>query len=195
MRKRREAEKAAGTQKVYKRNDEQKLAQAERMRRKREEAKAGGFVIPGDDWAAKNPGKQRARVARWRGENPEKAREIARENQAARRSTPWGQINNNMWARMSVSVRNRSTLMGKYNAPLGYTWLDLALHLERQFTAEMNWWNWGTVWEVDHIKPLRLFQYTSLDDPLFKEAWALSNLRPLSCVENMNKGSRHAESE
>lgn len=54
----------------------------------------------------------------------------------------------------------------------------------------MTWDNWGDVWELDHIKPLSLFKYTSLDDPLFREAWALSNLRPLWREANASKGKK-----
>ena len=31
---------------------------------------------------------------------------------------------------------------------------EFLLHLEKQFTKEMNWENYGTYWEVDHIIPL-----------------------------------------
>jgi hypothetical protein len=73
-----------------------------------------------------------------------------------------------------------------------YLWSDLRAHLEVQFVGGMTWDNWGTVWEVDHIKPLSLFQYTNLEDPLFREAWALSNLRPLLAHLNASKGKKHS---
>src|SRR3546814_9720873 len=59
---------------------------------------------------------------------------------------------------------------------VGYTVADLMAHLERQFLPGMSWDNRGE-WHIDHIRPLCSFEFTSLDDPQFREAWALTNLR------------------
>lgn len=74
---------------------------------------------------------------------------------------------------------------------MGYMWPDFRAHLGAQFTPAMSWENWGDVWELDHIKPLSSFRYESLDDPLFRECWALRNLRPLPREENATKGAKH----
>jgi hypothetical protein len=63
-------------------------------------------------------------------------------------------------------------------------------HLEKQFTEGMTWDNYGQ-WHVDHIRPMSSFNFTSLDDPEFKECWDLSNLQPLWETENLSKGSRY----
>lgn len=42
-------------------------------------------------------------------------------------------------------------------------------------------------WHVDHIVPLSSFDFATPDDPGFKAAWALTNLRPLWGLENMRK--------
>ena len=66
---------------------------------------------------------------------------------------------------------------------------ELVAHLERQFRPGMNWANYGRAgWHLDHIVPLASFDYSSPDDPEFKCAWALANLRPLWARENMSKG-------
>lgn len=170
--------------------DEQRARVRDRMRRRRAEAAAAGITLACDDWHLRNPDKHRARVRSWRERNLEYKRAIDRDAQAERRSTPWGRINNNMTAIMHYSVRRNVSSSSKYTAPLGYTWADLRAYLERQFTPEMNWENWGDVWELDHIVPLSSFKYTSLDDPLFRECWRLDNLRPLGRFENNSKGSR-----
>ena len=51
----------------------------------------------------------------------------------------------------------------------------------------MTWDNYGTYWEVDHIKPLSLCD-------AFEEAWQLSNLQPLTCSENRSKGNKYVSS-
>jgi len=49
-------------------------------------------------------------------------------------------------------------------------------HLEKQFTSEMNWRNYGTYWEVDHITPLSKGGTIRWD-----------NSRPLIISENRKK--------
>lgn len=172
--------------------EEKKIQDRLRIAVRRAAAKATGAKIPGDDWAKKNPDRHRKNTAKWRGENPEKAMQIYRDNQRTSRSTPWGQITNRMWPTIHSALRSETPRFGKYNVALGYPWPALRSHLESQFTDGMTWHNWGSVWELDHIRPLSGFQYTSLDDPLFKECWALSNLRPLLRDANQKKGAKEA---
>jgi len=100
-------------------------------------------------------------------------------------------MNHTLFCLLHRGVRAKINRASKYNVYLGYTWADLRAHLEAQFTPAMSWENWGDVWELDHIKPLSSFRYESLDDPLFRECWALSNLRPLPRKENATKGAKH----
>jgi hypothetical protein len=79
---------------------------------------------------------------------------------------------------------NKSTL-----EILGYTKAHLAWHIERQFTPEMGWHNRNR-WHIDHIVPLAKFKCQSVNDPEFKAAWALSNLRPIWAEENLRKGAK-----
>lgn len=145
------------------------------------------------NWArrfAADPESHRRRVRAWRQTNRERASELSRAAQAARRSTPWGVINNRMWPVVHKGVRSATGRAGKYAVSLGYTWRDLRQHLEAQFTKTMTWENWGDVWEIDHVKPLSGFRYESIVDPMFREAWGLDNLRPLLREQNRRKGNR-----
>jgi hypothetical protein len=94
--------------------------------------------------------------------------------------------------RMGSSKKGEST----FNY-LPYTPLELKDHLEKQFEPWMTWDNYGDranstrkTWQIDHIIAQVYFPYSSLDDPLFQECWALSNLRPLEKLENMKKGAK-----
>lgn len=69
----------------------------------------------------------------------------------------------------------------------GYTAEQLRQHIKSQFTSEMNWDNYGTYWELDHIVPRFKFHYESYDDEQFKQCWALENLRPLTVKENRER--------
>lgn len=72
---------------------------------------------------------------------------------------------------------------------VGYTLSDLMLHLESQFTRRMTWNNRHR-WHIDHIQPLASFSFEIPDDPDFKAAWALTNLRPLWKPANLLKGGK-----
>ncbi len=71
---------------------------------------------------------------------------------------------------------------------LDYGPAELIAHIERQFVKGMGWHN-RDKWDVDHIVPLASFKFTSMDDPEFKAAWALTNLRPLWKKDNRAKGA------
>lgn len=94
---------------------------------------------------------------------------------------------------MSVAI---STALSKNKAGrswkslVPYTLDDLRSHLERQFTKGMTWNNYGSFWHVDHIIPLYSFTYSTPEEPDFKAAWALTNLRPMRAIENMKKGPK-----
>lgn len=80
---------------------------------------------------------------------------------------------------------------------LDYTMEDLRFHLESLFSNWMNWDNWGIyngktrTWQIDHKIPQSQFPYKDLDDPNFRQCWALSNLRPLETIDNLRKRDRH----
>lgn len=68
---------------------------------------------------------------------------------------------------------------------LGYTALELRLHIERQFTSGMSWEN-KSEWQIDHIIPCS----TAKDE---NDVWhlnQLSNLRPLWAKENNAKKNK-----
>jgi hypothetical protein len=162
------------------------------MREKRRLAKLNGTKVAGWDWHKHNPEKNRAKTAKWRASNPEGWEAIRVKASARRRSTPWGRINNNVWCGIHSALRatTNRTKPGKYERALGYRFADLKAHLQANFLDGMSFENWGAVWEIDHIIPCSAFHFESLEDPRFRECWALSNLRPLWKPDNQAKGSR-----
>lgn len=73
---------------------------------------------------------------------------------------------------------------------LGYSVEMLQHHLESKFTEGMTWNNIGQ-WEIDHIKPESLFNYSSIDDNEFKKCWSLENLQPLWKHDNRSKNDKY----
>ena len=65
--------------------------------------------------------------------------------------------------------------------------------LESRFQPGMDWDNYGGIdgWSLDHIKPQAAFDFSSPDDPDFKECWALSNLQPMWFRENSSKNAKY----
>lgn len=62
------------------------------------------------------------------------------------------------------------------------------LYLESLFTPEMNWSNYGSYWEIDHIIPLNYFDIGDEMDQL--EAFNWLNTQPLTIFENRSKSDK-----
>lgn len=77
---------------------------------------------------------------------------------------------------------------------LGYTPEQLKQRLEMNFKPDMNWSNHGTLWHIDHRKPLCKFNFVLPDGiPNYEQirlANSLANLQPLYVTENLSKGGR-----
>ena len=69
---------------------------------------------------------------------------------------------------------------------LGCTIQELYLHLEKQFTPEMNWDNYGSYWHIDHIIPLS----AAKNDKHIYELSHYTNLQPLEAKENLSKNNK-----
>ena len=71
---------------------------------------------------------------------------------------------------------------------VGYSRSELVEHLQRQFVGDMNWSNWGRVWEIDHVTPVSVMIGNGITDP--KLINALPNLKPIYKSENRSKGNK-----
>lgn len=139
-------------------------------------------------WHQANADRKRSRNQQWRAENPDKVRGYLADAYAR------DPLRYNVSAHIAFCLkRSGSSKAGRrFESLLGYAVETLKQHIERQFSRGMSWGNHGTVWELDHIIPLTLFKFSSADDPEFRAAWALTNLRPLAKIENRSKGGRRA---
>lgn len=104
------------------------------------------------------------------------------------RMGPAFQINERMSANIRQSLR-RGKGGNSWEKLVGYTLDDLASHLEKQFTKGMSWENIGQ-WHIDHVCPLASFKYESYECEAFRQAWCLSNLRPLWAIDNLRKNDK-----
>lgn len=137
-------------------------------------------------WREKNPEKVRASKTAWRIRNPQHQREYRKRR-----------YREDSLFRLSVSLRRRLGMAIRGNQKSGSAVRDLGMpiaefknYVASLFTDGMSWENWGTVWHLDHIKPLAAFDLA--DRPQFLEACHYTNLQPLAAEENLKKGARYA---
>jgi len=144
------------------------------------------------EWQASDYRRNKDRIdaqkSAWLAANRETVRERQRLLMRRRRTDPKLKLESNVSRAVNRALRGTKGRQPSFEI-LGFTVVDLTSHLERQFTAGMDWANYGR-WHVDHVIPLTSFVYESPSDPEFRAAWALSNLRPLWATENISKGAR-----
>jgi hypothetical protein len=63
-------------------------------------------------------------------------------------------------------------------------------HLEKLFTPEMSWENYGTYWSIDHKAPVAVFNFEKPTDVEFRLCWSIKNLQPLEKIANIKKGKK-----
>ncbi len=143
-------------------------------------------TIP-SDWRKANPEKYRDLQEKWKRNNPEKLKEQRKQYHAKSRSTVKGKLNNNVSSRINSSLKNKSKANRHWEDLVGYTIEQLKKHLEKRFTPEMTWENYGKVWEIDHKIPVSVFNYERPEDIDFRICWSLKNLQPLEAKENRVK--------
>jgi len=76
----------------------------------------------------------------------------------------------------------------QWESIVGYTLSDLIKHLKSTIPEGYTWNDYlnGKL-HIDHILPIRLFQFNSTEDEEFKQCWNLYNLRLLSEKDNKSK--------
>ena len=71
---------------------------------------------------------------------------------------------------------------------LGCSKTQFKAHIEKQFTGEMRWANYGTQWHIDHIIPLK-YNKPSIDEIIARLHY--TNTQPMLAKENLRKGHRY----
>lgn len=73
--------------------------------------------------------------------------------------------------RKKITKRNSSLIL------LGCSVEEYKKYLENQFKPEMNWENYGKIWEIDHIKPCDSFNLLNIEQQ--KQCFHYTNTQPL----------------
>lgn len=78
---------------------------------------------------------------------------------------------------------------GKTLEMLGCSIEEFRYYIEKQFTPEMNWGNYGDYWELDHIKPCDSFDLNNLEEQ--KRCFTFTNIQPLEKINNRIKSNKY----
>lgn len=107
---------------------------------------------------------------------------------AKKEKDPHFRLRLNIGLRIYKALRDQKAGRG-WESLVGYTLKDLTEHLEKLFTGDMSWGNYGE-WHIDHKIPDSVFNYTKSGHEDFKRCWALKNLQPLWAIDNCKKGKK-----
>lgn len=124
----------------------------------------------------------------YRKKHAERLRINSRENIKRRRKTNISfRIQCNLSRRMH---RELSGMVATSRAVelLGCSIDSFKLYLESQFEPEMTWENYGKLWEIDHIMPCAIFDFTKTEH--HKRCFHFSNMQPLTKHKNRSKGAK-----
>ena len=139
-------------------------------------------------WEHNNLKNGRERRKRWIQRNPEYMNQYYKQ---LRKESPKYRLDCNMGIAIYQALKERKGGR-RWELLVDYTLKGLMEHLESQFDDKMNWENYGSYWQVDHIRPRSLFKYTFPEEQEFKECWSLKNLEPLEKIANLRKGNTFA---
>lgn len=126
---------------------------------------------------------------KWAAEHPDTVRKLALKHAKKRYATPRGKLSACFSARVRESLQ-KGKEGRRWETLVGYSLDELKTHIEKQFKSGMTWENYGSVWHIDHIIPVSIFNFNTHDDIDFKRCWSLSNLQPLWAKENMSKHNK-----
>jgi len=97
---------------------------------------------------------------------------------------------------LKITLRNRLKNALKKGFKKGKTLDMLAcsieefkLYLEKQFKENMNWGNYGSYWELDHIKPCDAFNLELLEEQY--KCFNYKNIQPLEINKNRIKSNKY----
>jgi hypothetical protein len=109
------------------------------------------------------------------------------EKNTCKECDPSGHLKNLVSAKVRHALKSEKSK--KQIEYLGCTIDEFKKHIENQFETGMNWDNYGEVWQIDHVVPIKYAQdglTPSLEDTIERLHW--SNTKPLFSEENKSKG-------
>lgn len=81
--------------------------------------------------------------------------------------------------------KNNINKIHKTNEYIGCNIEEFKNHIEKQFKENMDWNNYGILWNLDHIIPLS-YNFPSIEDVIKRMHY--TNIQPMICDKNFSKG-------
>lgn len=146
---------------------------------------------------------EKERLYAWRKENPDKFKDICKKYRSKddyrdkQNKYKRDRYDSELNYKLQTLYRNRVRCFikggikkgnEKYTAMLGCSWSTLREWLSSNFTDEMSWENYGTVWHIDHTMPCSIFDF-SIEENI-KVCFNWTNLSPMIGVENLSKSDK-----
>lgn len=100
----------------------------------------------------------------------------------AAQKTPIGRIKHNIRTRINNSIVRRTNTS---SILLGCDIETYIEYMEYLFDETMNWDNYGTLWHIDHVRPLCTFDLSLEQEQ--KEAFHWTNTRPMYASLNLSR--------
>jgi hypothetical protein len=142
--------------------------------------------IKNKEWINNNKEKFKALIKKNRGNYKEYDKKYSKiYHQHKRKTDPTYRLKHNLRNRFYKTITNKTNSIFEY---LGCTLEECKLHLSSQFKQGMEWENYGSYWEIDHIIPIHSFDLTQQDE-IYK-CWNYKNLQPLTINENRTKSNK-----
>jgi len=92
------------------------------------------------------------------------------------------QISEVLRSKIHKMIKGKNT---SYKSLIGCENEFLMKWLAFRFDEKMNWDNFGSYWQIDHILPINSFNFSNENDKNVCFHW--TNLQPLTCIENRRK--------
>ena len=120
----------------------------------------------------------RAATLKWRRDNPEKCKQSQKRNDAR----PQRKIKLRLIRRIKDYLCCKTE---SFKELIGCSAIELKQYLEKQFTPQMSWDNYGSYWHIDHKIPCAAFDLFNKDERL--KCFHYTNLQPLEAKINLSK--------
>lgn len=190
-----------------------KLAIAAKDKQRRIE-KRDEILAYAKKWREENKERHKENNCKWRKENAERHRQNARnyyhankelrakqmkdyreqnrdalnkKKREAHKKFPERRLSQNLRVRLVMALK-RGSRKGSAVKDLGCSIQELKTYLESMFKPGMTWDNYGSEWQVDHIKPLA--NYDLSNPEILKALVHYTNLQPLWAAENRKKSNK-----
>lgn len=134
---------------------------------------------------SKNKDKYARRNKQWANNNRDKLRE---HEKYRRKHDPLFRIKQSLRKRLHDALKGKNKSASTLTL-LGCSIEEFKKHLEKQFTKDMSWDNYGYYgWHIDHIKPCDSFDLTIEEEQ--RKCFHYSNMQPLWAKDNLSKSNK-----